>query len=330
MFKRMISVCVVLGVAVGALSARGEETELVKAARKTLQNYDKAVITLSAVVKFEIKGAEASGNREHRMNGLATIIDPSGLAVTSLANVAPSGRANRGGRTIEVEGVVQEVKYRLFDGTEVPARLILKDEDLDLAFLAPIKPLDKVTQPKIAFVPLGDSLVQPQVLDSTILITRTGEDLNYIPTMALGRILSLVSTPRTCYVSNGGNLGVPVFNEQGKLLGMICWCVKADTSEGNLSLRPSGILGQLILPVGDIAKLVPQAKTEAKKLAEADKKAAKNKKPKKKAADAKKTSAEAVKKPADAGKKPADAGKKPAVPEKKPADSKNATPPIVN
>ena len=65
MFKKMISVCVVLGVAAAALSARAEETELIKTARKTLQNYDKAIITLSAVIKFEIKGAEWSCD-DHR------------------------------------------------------------------------------------------------------------------------------------------------------------------------------------------------------------------------------------------------------------------------
>ncbi|MFZ1933140.1 MAG: trypsin-like peptidase domain-containing protein [Thermoguttaceae bacterium] len=321
MFKKMFSLCVLLCLAAAALPARADDQQLVKTARKTLQTYDKAIITLSAVIKIEVKGSETSGqSQEQRTHCLATIIDKSGLAVAPLTNLAPSFHFSRGGRTYDLDCQVQEVKYRLSDGTEVPARLVLKDEDLDLAFLALLKPLDKATEPKMAFVPLSDSIAQPEMLDWTILISRTGEDLNYIPTLVLGRIVSLVTTPRICYISSGGGLGVPVFNHEGKLLGMICRCVKADGSDGSSSLRSSGLLSQLILPVADIMRLVPQAKEEVKKLAAADKKAAKTKK----------KPSEPQKKPAKSEKKPADAAKKPTPPEKKPADNKKAASAEVN
>ncbi len=229
---------------------------------------------------------------------------------------------------------MQEVKYRLSDGTEVPARVVLKDEDLDLAFLAPLKPMDKATTAKMAFVPLNRAAAQPAVLDSTILISRTGEDLNYIPTLVLGKILSLVSTPRTCYISSNGGLGIPVFNHQGKLLGMICRCVKPEGSDGASSIRSSGVLSQLILPAADIARLVPQANAEVKKLAEADKKAAKAKKkpakPQNKPAAVKKQPTPPAEKPAKPQKKPADAPKKPVPAEKKPTNNQNAAPATVN
>lgn len=322
MFRKMVCVGAVLSVLAGVLSARADDEPIVKTARKALQNYDKAIISLSAVIKIEVKGAETSGSPEQKTHTIATIIDPSGLAVAPLANWAPSFHTSRGGRTIEVESLVQEAKYRLCDGTEVQARLVLKDEDLDLAFLAPLEPLDKATQAKIACVPLNESVAQPEMLDPTVLITRTGEDLNYIPTMVLGRIVSLVSTPRTCYVSSNGGLGVPVFNKEGKLLGMICRCVKAEGGDGT---SRSGLLSQLILPVADIAKLVPQAKEEVKKLAAADKKTGKKNKKK---ADKKKLPG--VKRSAEGEKKPADDVKKPKTPEKKPADKKSDAPAVVN
>ena len=308
MFKQVLGVCVVLCIAVGTLSARADDQQLAVTARKTLQSYDKAIITLAAVIKIEVKGGEGSGqNHEQKTQSLATIIDSSGLAVAPLAYLAPTIRRTIGGQTYEFECQVQEVKYRLTDGTEIPARLVLKDDDLDLAFLAPLKPFDKATEAKIAFIPLSEPTTQPEVLDSTILIGRTGEDLNYIPTLNLGRILSLVSTPRTCYLSSSGSLGTPVFNQQGKMLGMICRCVKAEGSDGSSAAR-SALLSQLILPVADVLKLVPQAKEEAKKAAEAEKK-----KPKKTA-----------KKSAGAAKKPAKPEKKTTKPEKKPADGKKA------
>jgi S1-C subfamily serine protease len=317
MFKKMLSGCMVLCLAAGTLWAQSTDAP-VGVARKTLQSYDKAIITLAAVIKIEAKGGEISGaNQEHKTQCVAAIIDPSGLVLTSLTNLAPKIRINRGGgQVIELECQVQEVKYRLTDGTEVPARVVLKDDDLDLAFLAPLKPLDKATEAKIAVLPMSDAVAQPEMLESTIVIGRTGEDLNYIPTLTLGRIVSLVSTPRTCYISSSGGLGVPVFNHEGKVLGIICRCVKAEGADATSTARSAGLLSQLILPVADIMRLVPQAKEEAKKPVEGEKKP-EEKKPEEK-------------KPAGQEKKDIKPEKKPANPEKKPTNAEKPGPRTVN
>ena len=97
MFKQVFSVCVVLCLAAGTLPARADDEQLVNTARKTLQTYDKAIITLSAVIKIEVKGSESSG-QEQRTHCLATIIDASGLAVAPMTNLAPSLHFSRGGR----------------------------------------------------------------------------------------------------------------------------------------------------------------------------------------------------------------------------------------
>ena len=113
--------------------------------RKTLQAYDKAIVSLAAVVKIDAGGR---GSREHKTRCVGAIIDPCGLAVTSLTNLNPQSLLKLrfshlgGSQTLDFDCQVQEVKYRLTDGTEVPARIVLKDEDLDLAFLAPLKPLN--------------------------------------------------------------------------------------------------------------------------------------------------------------------------------------------
>ena len=160
MLKTTFSVCVVLCLAAGTLLAQTDDQQVVGAARKTLKAYDKAIITLAAVIKIESKGGEMPGlDQEHKTQCVAAVIDPSGLVLTSLTNLAPKIRINRGGgQVLELECQVQEVKYRLTDGAEVPARIVLKDEDLDLAFLAPLKPLDKATEAKIAVLPLSDAV----------------------------------------------------------------------------------------------------------------------------------------------------------------------------
>jgi hypothetical protein len=272
----------------------------VAAARKTMQNYEKAVITLSAVLKIEVRGIEGFGEQERKVQCAAVVIDPSGLAVASMTNLIPHVKTRMGTRTLEVECRVEEVKYRLGDGTELPARVVLKDEDLDLAFLALQKPLDAATRQQLAAVPLSDAAAQVQPMDATILLGRTNEDLNYAPLLLEGRILAVLSQPRNCFVADGGVYGMPVFAASGKLVGLICRCVKNEGTAGGGAGRMQTVSTQLILPAADIARLVPQAKEEAKKAAEAEKKP---RKPGKKGAGAEK-------KPAEAGKKPAENQKK--------------------
>ena len=113
------------------------------------------------------------------------------------------------------------------------------------------------------------------MLDSTILVGRSSDDLNYIPTLNLGRIVAILSKPRTCYLGNMGVPGMPVFDQHGKILGIVCRCVKAEGGEGNDMMKFASAMAatsQLILPAADVAKLVAQAKEEMKKSADADKK----------------------------------------------------------
>ncbi|MCE5266272.1 MAG: serine protease [Planctomycetaceae bacterium] len=279
MLKNLLSALVCFCLLAGAALAQNGEQEYVATARKTMQKYEKAVITLSAVLKIEVRGVEAG---ESKSQFPAVVIDQTGMAVASLTNLSPHGKVRAGGRTVEVQGNVQEVKYRLADGSELPARVVLKDEDLDLAFLMPQKPLDEAAKAQLAAIPLADAASQVQPMDATILLGRANEDLNYAPLLIEGRILALITQPRNCYVADGGVLGMPVFNAKGKLIGMLCRCVK---NEGENTVRMSTVSTQLILPAADIARLVPQAKEEAKKAAELEKKPAKSKK---KGADAEK------------------------------------------
>ena len=293
MLKKSLCIIACLWLAASAVQAQ-DDHQLRNVARKALQNYEKAVITLSAVVKLEIKGQDMGGAGEHEIKTqcVAAIIDPSGLAVTSLTNLSPQnsmGRIRYGGRSVEIDSQVEEVKYRLSDGTEVPARLVLKDDDLDLAFLAPLKPLDEPTRQKISVIPLGDGTAQAELLDPTIFICRATDSLNYVPILEVDKIVAVISTPRTCYLGNMTILGATVFDAQGKFMGIVARCIKAEGNDGMARLS-SSMISRLILPAADVARLVPQAKDEVKKSAEAETKDAEKKGPEKK--DAKKKDAE--------------------------------------
>jgi hypothetical protein len=260
MLKKLSIACVCFCLAAGALYAQSDE--LIATARKTVKTYEKAVVSVATVVKQQA----GSGGQEREAKGYcqATIIDPSGMAVTSLTAIQPKGRAMIGGRGIvEVTSEVQEAKYHLQDGTEIPVRIVLKDEDLDLAFLVPLKPLDEGTKKKIAAVPMGDAATNLELLDSVIVLKRGGNAQDYVPMVALTRVVALLSKPRTCYITEITTHGSPAFGQDGKPLGLL--------------VRLSGQL-DVLLPSAEVAKLVDQAKEEAKKPAEekeekADKKA---------------------------------------------------------
>jgi hypothetical protein len=329
MFKNALISCVCgsLCLAAGMLRAQSEDRQMIDAARKVAQKYEKAVVVLAAVLKIEAGSRE----QEAKSQCVASIIDPSGLAVTSYTYLNPV--ASRKG----VDCQVQEVKYHLADGTELPARLVLKDEDLDVAFLAPLKPLDKATEAKITSIPLGDAAVHVEPLDATILISHAGEDFNYIPLTGVNRIAAVLTTPRTCYLLMNGtsvlgtDLGVPMFNAEGKLLGIVSRCIRSERSGGSILTRLAGANSAIILPAADLARMVPQAKEEAKKAAEAEKKKASASKKKsgddkKKGGDAKKKSGEAKKKSGDDKKTPGDDKTKSGDAEKKPADAEKKQP----
>src|SRR5262249_30293582 len=127
--------------------ARAEENS---AARKIFGEKQESVVWLSAVAKisYSSDGARDSGinipDREQKTESLGTIIDPSGRAGTALSSLDPSRdvsgreiRTRKGMIKIDANAVLKEVKIILADGTEIPAELVMRDADLDLAFVKP-------------------------------------------------------------------------------------------------------------------------------------------------------------------------------------------------
>jgi hypothetical protein len=114
------------------------------------------------------------------------------------------------------------------------------------------------------------------VLDPILQLGRTSKDFNYAPAVQLGHIAAVLTKPRTYYLGATAGLGTPVFNDQGKLAGLVTRFVSADkeTSGDALSTALRGAQGggasRVILPTADIAKLVDQAKEAAKKPAPKD------------------------------------------------------------
>jgi S1-C subfamily serine protease len=199
------------------------------------------------------------------------MIDPTGLTVVSLSSIDPMGAfqgmmggfGGDGGEDegfkLKMESEVTDVKLLSSDGAEFPAEIVLRDKDLDLAFL---RPKSKPAQPQPT-VDLSAS-AQVDVLDEVIAINRLGRVAGRTYAVAIERISAVVKRPRLFYVPGGGatssGLGSPAFTPDGRLVGI--FVMRSSKSGGDpLGMLSAQGLGMtiILLPAEDIRKTAAQA-----------------------------------------------------------------------
>jgi S1-C subfamily serine protease len=235
--------------AVAAPQTAGERA----AARAIVTERAPAVVVVLATIKvrLNVSGREQTSDQTAQTN--ATVLDPSGLAVMSLQQIQPDEAMTRmysrqapGGARVEVTTDIADMRMHLADGRELPAKLVLRDEDLDLAFVRPTEPLS-------APLPFVDATsARPQLLDALTLVRRTGEPTAWAPAAAFATVELVIDKPRTYYqvvILGGGGPGCPLFDAAGHFVGVL---VMRDTGT-----RGTGALG--VLPADDIRDVAKQA-----------------------------------------------------------------------
>ena len=128
-----------LALALAGTSAPGRADELAEKGRAIFKQHQHAVVTVQAVMKISYPGAAKS--TENRQDLTGTVVDPSGLTVLALSACDPSEMYQRmlaeQGSQNKLDIEVTDLKILLDDGTELPAEIVLRDKDLDLAFIRP-------------------------------------------------------------------------------------------------------------------------------------------------------------------------------------------------
>lgn len=228
------------------------------AGRALVKRYADAIVNVELVVTLRMKmGDREAPPRDQRIEVNGTIISPSGLTVTSLAAVDPQAmfdtlRAGAGGgmRVPEFVGSeFKEVKLRTADGKEVPARFVLKDADLDLAFMAPEATPENAAR-QFPYVKLED-VAQGSVLGDYFYVSRAPKIQQRTPLVRGAEIIGVVEKPRRFYIMTDQLaqwLGGPVFNSEGRVLGI--------TLQHFANGQRSGLI---VLPADDIAEMAKQA-----------------------------------------------------------------------
>ena len=222
------------------------------AGRALVKRYADAIVGVELVVVAKVKmGDREIAPREQRIEVNGTVISPSGLTVTTLASVDPqtqfdamrSGQQG-GGRMPELVGVdFKEVKLRLADGTEVPARFVLKDADLDLAFMAPETGEAAREYPHVKLEEAAEGVV----LGNYFYIARAPKSLQRVPLVRLSEITGIVEKPRRFFLVTDQSVGTPLFDPEGRVLGI------------SLQNFANGARSVIVMPSADIAEMAKQA-----------------------------------------------------------------------
>jgi S1-C subfamily serine protease len=251
------------------LAATCHADELADKGRDIFKNNRHAVVTVQVVLKTTYSGNGRSSNpTETKQDLTGAVIDPSGLTVLALSAVDPAELYHRMSDEYKIETQINDLKILLDDGTELPAEIVLRDKDLDLAF---IRPKTKPSAPMAALDLSKTSTVD--VLEPVIALNRLNRAAGRSYSATIERIDAVMQKPRTFYIpgsnASSASLGSPAFALDGNIVGIfVMRAVSAgDTSSRNARENMTVVL----LPAEDIlkgAKQAPEAKGDADKSAD--------------------------------------------------------------
>lgn len=239
-------------------------TATVSADRESFSKFvaqkEAAAVTLECV--FEVKssygGQERQMERKAEVDGF--VIDEKGTVISTMSNVDPGSFYAKAMESEDAYSTrIKSLKYIFPDNTEMPAAVVLRDTDLNIAVLKPLTPPEK----PMTFISLSESAT-PKLLSEAYAIARLGRIARRNAVAISGEVQSIIEKPRTLYVvsdslhGDSRNTGIPVFDGDGKLYGMT-----------SLYLFPGGrnALGDsdepimpMVIPASDLLEVAEQAK----------------------------------------------------------------------
>jgi len=229
-------------------------------ARRVFEQNKESIVKVTGVAQIRLSAAARPGltmpEREDKVRADGTLVDDKGLVAVSLSAIDPSrlvdGReANSPAGPIKVEAsaTLKELEIILGDGTEIPATMVFKDTDLDLAFVRP--KADAPEAKGVTFDPIDLAAAgSSQVADYTVSVIRLEDLFNNDPAMMPGQVSAVIERPRPFYLGTNVVRGCPMFTLDGKVLGI--GVVRMSKTQGQ---------GMALVPAAEVQKLLAQIPT---------------------------------------------------------------------
>lgn len=276
--KSSVKIACAVGLAVLLSSVHAGAVSNADAKREAFSKSKGSVIRVSAMLKMDMRESglpiQLGGLGDREIETCATIIAPDGLAVTSYITLNPLSllgkgmkiRVNEEDVELKPKTEVTQIKYHMPDGTEVPARMVYKDQDLDVVFLMPdLK--EGATAPKFEALNLKEGAAARE-LDDIVVVGRLSKELNRTACVCEGHVTAVVAKPRLVYdLAIGGQVtvGCPVYDVQGQLLGFTLVLSRNQDESTEMSAMMQLGAQVIVMPAGEVKGLVDAARKAAEK-----------------------------------------------------------------
>ena len=239
------------------LSAAGAEDEA-DFAQLLAQKADPLV-----TIKFVLKSSGRWGDSDDEREATGILVDAAGLILCSKSELG-----DYGGFYGNTRSMPTEIKILIGSDSEgVEAKLVARDSELDLVWLQ----ITEAHDHKLPYIKLEDHAV-PEIGDRIYFVDRMSKYFDRVAVVGEGRIGGKTRKPRKLFVpaGGGGSLGLPVYDAQGRFLGVPIR-LQPDREERDSDAALYGGWG-LILPADQVAKATQRARLVAKQ-AESDEEA---------------------------------------------------------
>ena len=242
----------------GAADQKIEET-----ARRLFKSNADSVVTVRATVALTMAAGDApSQSRDQSVEEFGTVITAQGLVMISASSIDPATAMD--GRTVNMRGAqvklavtseVKEARLILADGTEIPATVVYKDRDLNLAFLAPEAGAEEAKDAK--FLPIDTSGDQTLgVLDEVVVLSRLDKSMGRAAAVECDYVRAVIAKPRRSLSIHLSTAGLPVFALGGRFAGFTTVRFGGAGDAEGITATP------VVLPAEDVRKAIAAAQAK--------------------------------------------------------------------